>query len=145
MSATVAPPAVLLDTCAVIWLATKAPVAREAQARIVEAAMAGAIFVSPISAWEIGLLARPKAGPTHQFLPDPAIWFARFMAGPGVRPAPFNADIAIASSLLPSPLHGDPADRFLIATARHMNVPIMTRDGPIRNYADGGHVSVVPC
>ncbi len=145
MSVASASPAVLLDTCAVIWLAAKAPFAREAQDRIVEAAKAGAVFVSPISAWEVGLLARPKAGRTHQFMPDPATWFARFMAGPGVRPAPFNADIAIASSLLPGSLHGDPADRLLIATARYMNVPIVTRDSPIRAYAEAGHVSVIVC
>ena len=138
-------PAVLLDTCAVIWLATKAPIASEAGERIVEAAMAGAIFLSPVSAWEIGLLSRPRGGRTHQFLPDPATWFARFMAGPGMRPAPFTAEIAIAASLLPEPLHGDPADRLLIATARDVNLPIVTRDRKIIDYADAGHVSAIVC
>ncbi|MGI9170346.1 MAG: type II toxin-antitoxin system VapC family toxin [Caulobacteraceae bacterium] len=145
MTGRAASPAVLLDTCAVIWLATKAPIASEAGKRMVEAAMAGAIFVSPISAWEIGLLSRPKPSPIHQFLPDPATWFARFMAGPGLRPAPFTAQIAIAASRLPEPLHGDPADRLLIATARDMNLPIVTRDRKIIDYADAGHVSIVAC
>ncbi|MGI8839367.1 MAG: type II toxin-antitoxin system VapC family toxin [Caulobacteraceae bacterium] len=137
--------AVLLDTCAVIWLAQGSRIAPDAEMRIREAARAGAVFVSPVSAWEIGLLSRPRPGRVLEFLPDPATWFARFMAGPGMRPAPFNAEIAIASSLLPGSLHGDPADRLLVATARDMSVPIMTRDGPIRDYADAGHVSVVPC
>ena len=145
MTGAAASPAVLLDTCAVIWLATKAPLAPEAEERIVRAAMAGAIFVSPISAWEIGMLCRPKRGRVHQFLPDPATWFARFMAGPGMRPAPFTNEIAIAASLLPEPLHGDPADRLLIATARHMNLPIMTRDSRIVDYAGDGHVAIAHC
>ena len=145
MTLTAASPALLLDTCAVMWLATKAPIGAAAVERIVKAAMVGAIFVSPISAWEIGLLSRPRAGRTHQFLPDPVTWFARFMAGPGIRPAPFTAEIAIASSLLPEPLHGDPADRLLIATARSMNLPIMTRDGLIRAYAEAGYLEVIVC
>ncbi len=137
--------AVLLDTCAVIWLARGSPMAPAAEIRIREAARARVAYVSPVSAWEIGLLSWPRPGRILAFLPDPATWFARFMAGPGMVPAPFTAEIAIASSLLPGSLHGDPADRLLIATARDMNVPIVTRDHPIRAYADEGHVSVVVC
>jgi PIN domain nuclease of toxin-antitoxin system len=32
------------------------------------------------------------------------------MAGPGIRPAQFTAEIAIDSSHLPDELHGDPTD-----------------------------------
>ena len=137
--------ALLLDTCAVIWLATKAPISQEAQERIVQAAQAGDVLVSPISAWEIGLLSRPRAGRTHQFLPDPETWFATFIAGPGVRAAPFTAQIAIAASMLPEPLHGDPADRLLIATARRLNVPLVTRDVKILAFAGLGHVAAIAC
>lgn len=139
------PSAVLLDTCAVIWLANGEPLAKGADAEIIQAGMAGGIFVSPISAWEIGLLSRPKLGRPFEFLPDPATWFARFMAGAAIKPAAFTADIAIAASRLPEPLHGDPADRLLIATARHLAMPIVTRDARIIEYAAAGHVSVVAC
>ena len=139
------PSGLLLDTCAVVWLVTGAPMARGAEARIVEAGRRNAIHVSPISAWEIGLLSRAKAGRGLAFLPDPATWFARLMARSGIVPAIFNAEIAIAASHLPEPLHGDLADRLLIATARHAGLPIMTRDSKIIAYADAGHVSVVAC
>ena len=139
------PPAVLLDTCALIWLANGDPLQDQADAKIIHAALADGVFVSPISAWEIGMLSRTKAGRTIEFLPDPATWFARFMAGPAIKPAAFTADIAIAASRLPDPLHGDPADRLLIATARHLAMPIVTRDARIIAYAAAGHVSVVTC
>jgi PIN domain nuclease of toxin-antitoxin system len=64
---------------------------------------------------------------------------------PGVRLAPFTPEIAIASSHLPSPAHGDPADRLLIASARELNVPIVTRDARIKAYASAGHVQHIGC
>jgi len=77
--------------------------------------------------------------------PCPQSWFARFMGGPGIKEAPLLPEIAIASSHLPEPLHGDPADRFIIATARHHQIPIVTRDGKIIDYAVLGHVNVIAC
>ncbi|WP_072384177.1 type II toxin-antitoxin system VapC family toxin [Novosphingobium sp. NDB2Meth1] len=141
------PNAVLLDTCAVIWLANGDVLAQEALAAISHAALAGGVLVSPASAWEVGLLSRVRSGisPTLTFLPDPQSWFARFMGGPGIKQAPLLPEIAIASSHLPEPLHGDPADRFVIATARHHQIPIITRDGKIIDYAAQGHVNVIAC
>jgi PIN domain nuclease of toxin-antitoxin system len=145
MSAASQPTAVLLDTCAVIWLANGDPLENDSNSKITFAALADGVFVSPISAWEIGMLARPKAGRPITFLPDPATWFARFMGGPAIKAAGFTADIAIAASGLPEPLHADPADRLLIATARHLGIPIVTRDAKIIAYAAAGHVAAIPC
>ena len=142
-----APGAVLLDTCAVIWLANGDLIGPDALAAISHAALAGGIFVSPASAWEIGLLSRLRIDKhtSVSFLPDPHSWFARFMGGPGIKEAPLLPEIALASSFLPDPLHGDPADRFIIATARYHQIPIITRDGKIIDYAAQGHVSVIAC
>jgi PIN domain nuclease of toxin-antitoxin system len=112
MSAVGSPGAVLLDTCAVIWLANGDPFQNGALGAITHAALSDGVFVSPISAWEIGLLSRPKAGKAVAFLPDPATWFSKVMAGPAIKEAALTAPIAIAASQLPEPLHGDPADRL---------------------------------
>ncbi len=137
------PSALLLDTHAAIWLA-EGQLDEAASAAIVQAGLAGGVFVSPVSAWEIGLLARPKAATPILFLPDPATWFARLMAQPIIKPAPLTPSAAIAASFLPDLPHNDPADRLLIATAREMNVPLMTRDRIILSYAKGGHLKVFP-
>jgi PIN domain nuclease of toxin-antitoxin system len=141
------PRAVLLDTCAVIWLATGDPLAASAKAAIINAGLADGIFVSPVSAWEVGLLSRPKPRRSTllQFLPDPKTWFARVMAGPGIREAPLTPEIAVDASYLPGDLHGDPADRLIVATARHLGVPVVTRDRRIIDYSQGGHVQVIAC
>jgi PIN domain nuclease of toxin-antitoxin system len=136
---------VLLDTCAAIWLANGAPMSNEALTGITRAAAGDGLIVSPVSAWEIGLLSRAKSGRSVSFLPDPHTWFARLMAAPGVRTAPFTHEIAIAASYLPEPLHSDPADRLLIATARNLIIPIVTRDRRILDYAAAGHIAAIAC
>lgn len=117
-----------------------------ALAAIQQAGLADGVFVSPATAWEIGLLSRPRANrDAIQFLPDPKAWFARFMAGPGVRAAPLTGDIAIESSYLPGGLHADPGDRLIVATARHIGAPVVTRDRKIIAYAEAGFVDVIAC
>lgn len=137
---------VLLDTCAVIWLANGDPLPAEAIEAIMLAATSAHVFVSPISAWEVGMLSNPRgARPALHFLPDPKTWFAKVMAGPAICEAALTPGIAIDASHLPGSLHGDPADRLLIATARHLGIPIVTRDAKIIAYAGQGHVEAVPC
>lgn len=147
MSRSAQPVAVLLDTCAVIWLANGDALASSATAAILHAGAAGGIFVSPVSAWEVGLLSKPKAGRNLavQFMPDPKTWFARVMAGPGLREASLTSEIAIDASFLPGELHGDPADRLIVTSARHLGVPVVTRDRRIIAYGRDGHVRVIPC
>jgi PIN domain nuclease of toxin-antitoxin system len=141
------PRAVLLDTCAVIWLANGDPMAERATAVIVHAGLAEGVFVSPVSAWEIGLLSRPKGErrAAVRFIPDPKTWFAQVVAGPGIRQAALTPEIAIDASFLPDEPQGDPGDRLLIATARHLGVPIVTRDRSILDYGRNGRVQVIPC
>ena len=101
-------------------------------------------LVSPVSAWEIGLLARARRRDL-EFRPSPSEWFARVLEVPGIRLTPLTPEAAIGSSFLPGEFHRDPADRMLIATARMLNVPIVTRDTEILAYAAQGHVEAIAC
>ena len=56
-----------------------------------------------------------------------------------------TADILIDSSLLPGEIHGDPADRIIIATARALDLTVVTRDRHILDYAARGHVRALAC
>lgn len=141
------PSALLLDTCAVIWLADGAPLPPAALSAIMTAGLSDSIFVSPASAWELTLLSRPRAGrqPTVRCLPDPQTWFARFMAGPGIKAAPMNPALTVEAFYLPGDFHADPIDRLIVATARHPDVPVLTSDPKILGYAAAGYVRVIPC
>jgi len=138
---------VLLDTCAVIWLANGEPMASGAVDAVLQAGVADGVFVSPVSAWEIGLLSRPRTDGRRamEFLPNPKAWFARLMSGAGIRMAPLTPDIAIDAWHLPANLHGDPADRLLIATARNLRLPLVTRDRQILAYARREEVQAIRC
>ena len=135
-------PTVLLDTCAIIYIANGDPVHAMAKREIISAVLDGGLLVSPVSAWEIGMLAARKG---IAFLPDPAIWFQTFLGRTGIRLTPLTPEAAISASFLPPPVHGDPADRLLLATARMLDVPIVTRDRLILAYAAAGHVKAVSC
>lgn len=75
----------------------------------------------------------------------PLIWFqeAAHRMAAGVLDA--TPDILVAASFLPEPLHGDPADRILIATAREHDLTIITRDRAVLAYGAAGHVKVLAC
>ena len=141
------PEAVLLDTCALIWLANGSPLPQAVVTAIVHAGRGKGVFVSPISAWEIGRLsrARERRGTGLVFLPDVRTWFTRAMAGPGIRTAALTPNVAIGASDLPGDFHGDPADRLLVATARSINVPLVTRDRKVLTYGEAGHVRTLAC
>lgn len=138
--------ALLLDTHAAIWL-TEGQLTEAVFAQVVAAGLLDGVFVSPVSAWEVGLLARPRPSgqPAVAFKPDPQSWFANLLTQPIIKQAPLTAKIAIDSSFLPLPFHSDPADRLLVATARNMNVPLLTRDQRILDYSAAGHVEAIPC
>jgi PIN domain nuclease of toxin-antitoxin system len=133
--------ALLLDTCAIIFIAENQAIDPLARQQVTAASGSGGVLVSPISAWEIGLLATKRG---FAFFPDPKAWFQSFILNPGVRLTPLTPEMAIDSSFLP-PLHADPADRLLIATARAMQVPIVTRDRQILAYAQAGVVMAIVC
>ena len=138
--------AVLLDTHILIWLGF-GTLPASALACIELAGAEDGALVSPISAWEIGLLARPTSSQRErpQFLPDPLSWFDDLMQHPALAPTPFTSAIAVSASFLPGPLHRDPADRFMIATARVLNIPLLTCDEAILAYAAQGHLRAITC
>lgn len=134
----------LLDTCALIWLIHGEAMASGAIDALEERARVGQLLVSPVSGWEVGLLATRPRRPL-QFLPTPDVWFERVLVRPGVRRADLSIEIGLAAAFLPGRLHRDPADRLLVAQARALDVPIVTRDRRILTYADQGHVKAIGC
>ncbi len=133
----------LLDTCAAIWIAEDAPLSRSALDLLAETVEAQApTYVSPISAWEIGLLvARARL----KLLITPERWFQRLLETPGLRLADMSPDLLIASSSLPGEPPRDPADRIIAATARDHGAALMTRDRALLAYGTQGHIRVVEC
>jgi PIN domain nuclease of toxin-antitoxin system len=136
-------PALLLDTHAAIWITEDEPLASTAVEAIDAAYRAGAtIFVSAITAWEIGMLvSRNRLGLATR----PERWFQRLLAVPGIRQADLSPEILIASSFLPGTPPRDPADRIILATARDLGATLVTRDRLLLKYSEDGQVSTIRC
>ncbi len=133
----------LLDTCAVIWMAQDMQLATAAADAIDAAFDAGSGFgVSAITAWELGLLGRRNRLPAPV---SPLTLFQRFVDREGVWVEAVNPAILIDSSYLPGDFHSDPADRIIIATARHHDLAVVTRDRAILRYAQQGYVRALEC
>jgi PIN domain nuclease of toxin-antitoxin system len=136
-------PSLLLDTHAAIWIVEDQPLAKGAAEAIDAAYRAGStIFVSAITAWEIGLLVSRNR---LSLVARPERWFQRLLAIPGVRLADLSPDILIASSFLPGRPPRDPADRILLATARDLGATLVTRDRLLLTYGEDGQVNTIPC
>ncbi len=132
---------IVLDTHVFIWVMEDGPrLGPEARRTIVDSSNDNGVGISAITPWEIALLqdrgrlrlAREVAG-----------WMEAALGQPGIRLLPINPRIAIDSVRLPGAFHADPADRLIVATARHWNAPLMTADAAIISYGEAGHVEVV--
>jgi PIN domain nuclease of toxin-antitoxin system len=133
----------LLDTCATIWLSKDEPVSDKASDAVRSAVDSGEpIYVSPITAWEIGLLA---ARGRINLLMVPERWFERLLEAPGLMLADLLPNVLIASNYLPGTPPNDPADRILAATAREYGYTLVTRDRPLLEYAEQGHLQALAC
>jgi PIN domain nuclease of toxin-antitoxin system len=137
------PAPLLLDTCAVIWVAEDQPISERAALALDEAHAADQfVYVSPITAWEVGLLVARGRLTT---MIKPQLWFERLLDVPNVRLADMSPDLLISSSFLPGEPPSDPADRIVAATAREYGYTLMTRDRLLLDYAEQGHIQAVCC
>jgi len=119
----------LLDTCCLLWLVADQS-GLSGKARQLIARHAGSLYVSAISAFEIAL----KCQKGRLALPlDPEVWIERALAAHGVLDLPVTARIAARAAMLP-PLHADPCDRIVIATAQFHGAVILTPDPLIHAY-----------
>jgi len=135
--------AVLLDTCAALWLMSGEPMTTASRAAIRAARAAGAgVYVSPFTAWEIGTLVAKER---LQLTLSPETWFETLLAVPGVRLAALTPRVFLASTALPGVPPSDPADRIVAATARLHGYRVITRDKKILAYAKQGHIRATAC
>ncbi|WP_371345330.1 type II toxin-antitoxin system VapC family toxin [Ancylobacter sp. IITR112] len=132
---------ILLDTHVLIWaLDDDARLGGQARAAIDEAGEAGGVFISAITPWEIAMLVQKGR---LALADDVGAWLETVLALPALRLAALEPAIAVDSVRLPGTLHADPADRLIIATARHLGFPLLTADRAILDYGNAGHVRVI--
>ena len=129
----------LLDTHCWIWaqLGLIQQLSRAALQSIKDAEREGNLRISVISIWELAML--EKRG--RVALPmNVRMWAEQALSKPGIAVAPLTPEIAIESVHLPGEIHGDPADRMLVATARVLGAKLVTKDARLIRYSRQRHV-----
>ncbi len=130
----------VLDTHVWIWLMMgSSQLSRSFQEAIKQSQKHHGILVSIISVWEVGMLAEKKR---IQLDMDPLDWVFQALDFSGMRLVQISPKIAIQSTRLPGAVHGDPADRILVATAHEENAVLVTCDEKLLRYGEDKFVSV---
>lgn len=123
---------IVLDTHALVWWAAgDSQLSRAAREAIEAEVQDGEILISAISAWEVAMLT--KAGRLALTM-DAEAWLDTVAQVPAVRFVPVDVRISVQSVDLPGEFHKDPADRIIVATARHHSVSLVSADLKIRDY-----------
>ena len=137
------PERVLLDTHVWLWLSLGVPkkISPPVLQVLEETGKANCLMVSIVSIWELALLVDRE----RVVLPLPIHdWVPLALSRPEIRLIGLTPPNTVIDSVrLPGEIHGDPADRFLIATARSRRAKLATRDEKIIAYGRAGHVKVM--
>jgi PIN domain nuclease of toxin-antitoxin system len=124
---------ILLDTHAWIWFISNPEyLSKRADKAVKGAVKDKSILISSISAWELALLVKKKRLKLTLEVTD---WIAKSESLPFIQFLPVTNSIAVKSVNLPLPLHPDPADRIIIATALSVGAPLVTKDEKLLGYS----------
>ena len=118
----------ILDTCALLWLASGNK--KLSRAALKEINAAPVVYVSAISGFEISL---KTAGGRLELSHPVEAWFEQVAEHHGITVLPLELDACIAAAKLP-PIHDDPFDRFIIAAAKLNDLTVVTTDESFEKY-----------
>ena len=115
---------ILLDTHAALWFTLGSDsLGRHSQRIARQALTESQLAVSAVSFWEIALLVVKRRLRTIASTKE----IRDLILGTGINGLTLTGDVAILAAELES-IHGDPADRFIAATAITHNAMLMTAD-----------------
>jgi PIN domain nuclease of toxin-antitoxin system len=123
----------LLDTHVWVWAAAGASrIGARTRRLLNREAAGGRVYVSAISAFEISALCTTG----RLVLNQPAErWIRDSIARGNLRVLDLNTDVAIDAGALGAEAVPDPIDRLLVATARDAEVPLITSDRRLLDFA----------
>ena len=123
---------IVLDTHVWVWFVSNPELLSKAAKKAIDASIEQEeIFISSISAWEVALLVAKKR---LKLSIDVTDWIGKSERLPLFKFIPIDNSVAVKSVNLPQPLHKDPADRIIIATAITIAAPVVTKDKKLLNY-----------
>jgi len=130
----------LLDTHVWIWfLRGERRLGKRARKAIENARYEAGLLISAITPWEIAVLVQRRKLSLSN---DTERWIAAALAQPGYELQPLTVPIAVEAVNLGLPT-SDPADRIIVATARRLQIALVTADAAMLAYGEAGHVNAI--
>jgi PIN domain nuclease of toxin-antitoxin system len=131
--------AIILDTHALLWLVEgHSRLGKQASDLIEAAAHSDTLFISSITPWEIALLASKGRIEIEE---DILGFIEDALTESGAKLYGLTPSISVASLGLEA-LHGDRADRIIVATSLALKATLITEDCAILDYARLSHLKV---
>jgi PIN domain nuclease of toxin-antitoxin system len=122
---------ILLDTHIWIWWVEKSPRLTLQQQSYLRKYEKEGLAISIYSFWEIAKLIEYQRLTFKSSLED---WFDNAVAHPKLKVIDLTLPIIIESTRLIE-FHKDPADQIIVATAKVLNIPLLTADEKILKYS----------
>ena len=113
----------LLDTHVWLW-SLMAPARLSSRTRDRLVSPRSSLHLCSVSVWEVLVLAEKGRIALDG---EPASWLREALAGSPVTETPLTFDVALVSRSIELP-HGDPADRFIAASAKVFGLTLVTAD-----------------
>ncbi|TVP78164.1 MAG: type II toxin-antitoxin system VapC family toxin [Puniceicoccaceae bacterium] len=119
----------LLDTCALIWLVSESKRFSTKQRTALE--QASQVYISAISCAEIACLTDRGRIDLSQHWKN---WFDQHTTQNGIRIKDIDYPTISEAYSLPGEFHQDPCDRIIVATARILDLSLITNDRKLHTY-----------
>lgn len=129
---------IVLDTHVLVWTVEDDPrLGKRSRKTIDTESEQGGILVPAICLWEIAMLVSKGRLALGR---DLNLWIDDVLSLPGLQFAELLPKISLDAVSLPGQFHPDPADRMIVATARHHQATLLTADRQILDYAAQGYL-----
>src|SRR5205823_6571055 len=129
---------ILLDTHIWLWWVDGDPRLTVKQLHHLTTHESTGLGVSVISCWEVAKLVEVGRLKLKCPVKD---WIDAALRYPGIQLLDLTPAITVESTQLPVAFHRDPADQMIVATARILDIALLTADAKILNYP---HVKTLP-
>lgn len=122
---------IVLDTHIWVWWIDNPAKLNKKQQKVISDNEIEGIVISRISCWEIAKLVEKRRLKLNIPIDE---WLSIAINYPGIEVVELTNDIIIESTQLPGRFHKDPADQLIVATARKLNLALLTNDKKILKY-----------
>jgi len=121
----------LLDTHIWVWMVDDPRRIPDHILPIVSDAENYPFYLPAISVWEVAK--KVSLGKLQMSIPL-RDWVMKATRLPFIELVPLSVDISLESTMLPGNFHRDPADQMIVATARYLDLVLLTSDQKIIEY-----------